>query len=148
MKKSSTLSSLIFVLVLYGPTWAQSQTPNTVQQAAKDEKFVNAVISKRPEPKPPENYQGPKIKPTVVLRVVFTAWGEVTNIKLMKVTPEGISKELSKDLVRACKKAAKQITFVPATKDGHPVSMLMQLEYTFDLDKYSPAAEDDKPTRP
>lgn len=148
MKKSITVSVLMFVLTLVVPVLAQAQTPHTGQLAAKDETFVSAVISKRPMPKPLENYQGPKINPTVVLRVVFTSWGEVTNIKLMKVTPEGISKELSKDLVKRCKKAAKQITFIPATKDGHPVSMLMQLEYTFDLEKYSPDAEDNKPTRP
>jgi hypothetical protein len=145
MKSTKTVSVLTFVLTLFVPVLAQSQTPNTAQLAVKNEKFVSAVISKRPEPKPPENYQGPKINPTVVLRVVFTSWGEVTNIKLVKVTPEGISKELSKDLVKRCKKAAKQITFIPATRDGQPVSMLMQLEYTFDLDKYSPDADHNQP---
>ena len=29
--------------------------------------------------------------------------------------------------------AAKKIKFVPATRDGTPVSMLMQLEYNFNL---------------
>jgi len=29
--------------------------------------------------------------------------------------------------------AAKQIRFVPAQKDGHAVSMWMQLEYNFNL---------------
>jgi hypothetical protein len=137
MKSTTTVSVLTFVLTLFMPGLVQSQTPNT---AAKNEKFVSAVISKRPEPKPPENYPGPKINPTVVLRVVFTSWGEVTNIKLVKVTPEEISKDLSKDLVKRCKKAAKQIKFIPATRDGRSVSMLMELEYTFDLDKYSPHA--------
>ncbi|MDX6382603.1 MAG: hypothetical protein QOK48_176, partial [Blastocatellia bacterium] len=27
--------------------------------------------------------------------------------------------------------AAKQVKFTPATKDGHPVSVLTQLEYNF-----------------
>lgn len=140
MKTSTILLALMFVLSLLMPVLAQSQTG----LAAKDEKFVRPVISERPEPKPPEKYRGPKINPTVVLRVVFTSWGEVTNIKLVKVTPEDVPKELSRDLVKRCKKAAKQIKFKPATKDGHAVSMLMQLEYTFDLDKYVP--EDDSPT--
>ena len=29
--------------------------------------------------------------------------------------------------------AAKGIRFVPATKDGHPVSMWMELQYNFNL---------------
>jgi hypothetical protein len=29
--------------------------------------------------------------------------------------------------------AARQIRFVPATRNGHPVSMYMQLEYNFNL---------------
>lgn len=145
MKKSRVVPSLILVMGLLVPAFAQSQTLG--QLAAKDQKFVSAVISEKPDPKPPENYRGPKINPTVVLRVIFTSTGEVTNIKLMKVTPEGVPKGLAKDLVKRCKKAAKQIQFIPATKDGHNVSMLMQLEYTFDLDKYSPEVEDKKPNR-
>lgn len=44
-------------------------------------------------------------------------------------------------------KKSRVSTLLPATKDGHNVSMLMQLEYIFDLDKYSPEVEDKKPNR-
>lgn len=144
MKTRTTFAALIFVLSLLVPVLGQSQTVEPVGLVAKDEKFVRPVISERPEPKALENYRGPKINPTVVLRAVFTSWGEVTNIKLVKVTPADVPKELSKELVKRCKKAAKLIKFKPATRDGDAVSMLMQLEYTFDLDKYVP--EDNSPT--
>jgi len=135
MKKSVTLLALISGLTFLVPLLAQSQTASTAKVSANGQNFVSAAITERPEPKPPENYPGPKIKPTVVLRVVFRSWGEVTNIKLVKVLPKDTPKDLSKDLVKRCKEAAKQIKFIPATRDGEAVSMLMQLEYTFELDK-------------
>jgi hypothetical protein len=36
-------------------------------------------------------------------------------------------------LTEAAVRAARAISFVPATKDGKPVSMWMQLEYNFNL---------------
>ncbi|HKU72556.1 MAG TPA: hypothetical protein VJR02_01425 [Pyrinomonadaceae bacterium] len=144
MKTRTTFAALIFVLSVLVPVLGQSQTVQPVERLTKNDKFVRSVILEKPEPKAPENYHGPKIKPTVVLTAVFRSWGEVTNIKLVKVTPADVPKELSKELVKRCKKAAKLIKFLPATRDGDAVSMLMQLEYTFDMDKYVP--EDNSPT--
>ena len=143
MKTSTTFAVLIFVLSFLVPVLGQSQTVQPVGLVANDEKFVRPVISERPEPKALENYRGPKIKVTVVLRAVFRSWGEVTNIKLVKVTGD-VPKDQSREMVKRCKKAAKLIKFIPATRDGDAVSMLMELEYTFDPDKYVP--EDNSPT--
>ena len=57
--------------------------------------------------------------------VVIDANGQVTNIHAISGLPEGLTE-------RAIE-AAKQIKFVPAMRDGHPVSMWMELQYNFEL---------------
>ena len=133
MKRRVFIWSLVLVLALSVPAWAQSQTPKKDELTEKDEHLGQVIFSKKPDPKRPENYQGPRVNATIVLRVIFTSSGKVTNIKVTKVLPEGIPEKLSKDLIKRCTNAAKKIRFTPATKDGHPVSMYMQLEYNFDL---------------
>jgi TonB family protein len=61
----------------------------------------------------------------VVIHCVFSASGEVTRIHVITALPDGLTE-------RAVE-AAKKIRFVPATKDGHPVSMWMELQYNFNL---------------
>jgi TonB family protein len=77
--------------------------------------------------KPPPSYipdaRANKVTGTVILRVVFTSYGTVENIRVIRGLPNGLT-ELAIE-------AAKKIKFVPATKYGYPVSMWMQLEYNF-----------------
>ncbi|MFN2511114.1 MAG: energy transducer TonB [Pyrinomonadaceae bacterium] len=90
-------------------------------------KEVNAkarVLSK-PEPQYTEEARKNQITGTVVLRAVFTSGGQVTNIRSVSGLPFGLTE-------RAIA-AARQIRFSPATKDGRPVSMYIQLEYNFNL---------------
>jgi TonB family protein len=61
----------------------------------------------------------------VVLRCVFSKNGEVTNISVMRKLPHGLTGQALD--------AARRIKFIPAQKDGNPVSMWMQLEYNFNL---------------
>jgi protein TonB len=82
------------------------------------------VISK-PEPQYTEQARREAITGTVVLRAVFSSSGEVTNIQAMQ--------KLGGGLTERAIAAAKQIRFVPATRNGHAVSMFMQLEYNFNL---------------
>ena len=62
---------------------------------------------------------------TIVLSAVFTADGKVRDIRAIKALPEG--------LTLMAINAARRIRFMPAMKDGKPVSMFMQLEYNFNL---------------
>jgi TonB family protein len=90
-------------------------------------KEVNAkarVLSK-PEPQYTEDARKNQITGTVVLRAVFTSGGQVTSIRAVSGLPFGLTE-------RAIA-AARQIRFTPATKDGRPVSMYIQLEYNFNL---------------
>jgi TonB family protein len=90
----------------------------------KDVTSKARLISK-PEPQYTEDARKNQIVGTVVLKVVFASSGQVTNIRTVSGLPYGLTE-------RAIA-AARQIKFVPATKDGHQVSMWMQLEYNFNL---------------
>ena len=82
------------------------------------------VISK-PEPQYTEEARRAQITGTVILRVVFSRTGQVTNIRPMQSLLGGLTEKAIA--------AAKQIRFVPATRNGQAVSMYMQLEYNFNL---------------
>jgi len=84
-----------------------------------------AQLLSKPEPQYTEEARKNQITGTVVLKVVFASSGQVTNIRTVSGLPNGLTE-------RAIA-AARLIKFVPATKDGHQVSMWMQLEYNFNL---------------
>ena len=82
------------------------------------------VLSKA-EPSYTESARKYSVQGTVILRAVFSKDGRVTNIKVVKGLPHG--------LTQAAITAAQRIEFTPATKDGRPVSQYIQLEYNFNL---------------
>ena len=84
-----------------------------------------ARLLSKPEPQYTEEARKNQIVGTVVLKCVFSSNGTVTNIRTVSGLPNGLTEKAIA--------AARQIKFVPATKDGHPVSMWMQLEYNFNL---------------
>jgi len=84
-----------------------------------------ARVLDKPEPQYTEAARKNQVTGTVVLRAVFSSSGSVMNISTIRGLPDGLTE-------RAIA-AAKQIRFVPAQKDGHAVSMWMQLEYNFNL---------------
>jgi hypothetical protein len=57
--------------------------------------------------------------------VVFSRTGQVTNIQAVQPLCCGLTEKAIA--------AARQIRFVPATREGQPVSVRMQLEYNFNL---------------
>jgi TonB family protein len=84
-----------------------------------------ARVLDKPEPTYTEAARKNQITGTVVLRAVFSASGQITNISAVSRLPDGLTERAMA--------AAKSIRFVPATKDGHPVSMWMELQYNFNL---------------
>ncbi len=86
---------------------------------------TKARILSKPQPEYTEEARKNQTVGTVVLRAVFTSSGQVTNIRAVSGLPFGLTE-------RAVA-AARQIKFEPATKDGRPVSMYIQLEYNFNL---------------
>ena len=97
-------------------------------------KGSHPVIKNKPEPAWPKSIKT-EGSCTITLYAVFHKNGTVTNIKLVAVRQENTEHLLSEDdinkLVQRAVDAAKQIKFVPAMKDGRPVSMWMELQYTF-----------------
>ncbi len=86
---------------------------------------VKARILSKPEPSYTEGARVNGIIGTVVLRAVFGGDGSVKHIIVLRSLPDGLTeKSIS---------AARRIKFVPAQRDGRPVSMVLQLEYNFNL---------------
>jgi periplasmic protein TonB len=82
-------------------------------------------VLEKPEPTYSEAARHAGITGTVVLRAVFASNGSVTNVFVARALSFGLTSEAVK--------AAKRIQFTPATKDGKPVSMWLELQYNFNL---------------
>lgn len=84
-----------------------------------------ARLAMKPEPSYTEEARQKQITGTVVLKVVFSRNGSVTNIRTVSGLPYGLTEKAID--------AARKMRFIPAIKDGKYVSMWMQLEYNFNL---------------
>jgi TonB family protein len=62
---------------------------------------------------------------TVLLSAIFTADGRVTHIRVVRGLPDGLNDEALK--------AIQEIVFLPARKNGYPVSVRMSVEYSFHI---------------
>lgn len=66
-----------------------------------------------------------KVQGTVMLSVVFTADGQIQNIRVVRGLPDGLTEKAIE--------AAKRIRFQPAVKNGQAVSVRGTLEFSFNL---------------
>jgi TonB family protein len=66
-----------------------------------------------------------KIQGTVVLSVDFTADGRITNIRVIRGLPDGLTEKAIE--------AARRIRFNPAVKNGVPVTVRTSMEFSFNL---------------
>jgi TonB family protein len=101
------------------------QSPYADHVFASRETTERARILEKPGPTYTESARKYGVQGTVVLRAVFSKDAEVTNIHVVRKLPHG--------LTEAAISAARAIRFTPAMKDGHPVSMYMELQYNFNL---------------
>src|SRR5262249_31604133 len=75
--------------------------------------------------KPPPNFSGTRNAGLTTLRALLSSDGTVKHMLVLhKVDPI---------FDRACIEAARQIEFTPAIKDGHPVSIVVIVEYRRDF---------------
>jgi len=84
-----------------------------------------ARVLSKPEPNYTDSARKYSVEGTIVLRAVISNSGEMVKIRVVKRLPHGLTE-------RAVA-AARNIRSTPATKDGHPVQMHIQLEYQFHL---------------
>jgi TonB family protein len=123
--------ALGFVLLFANPSITPAQigqpqssgTPEANRIYSGKEVDKKASVKKKPEPGYTQDARTHGVEGTVVLRCVFTSTGQVTNIHVVSGLPDG--------LTESAIDAAKKIKFTPAMKDGHPVSMWMELQYNF-----------------
>ena len=111
------------VEVFDGPGSFYDTNPLDVQRGPDVDTKVR--LQSKPDPAYTSAAENAQITGTVILRCVFTSQGTVTNIRVVKGLPGGLTERAME--------AARNIKFIPATKDGKPVSMWMQLEYNFNL---------------
>lgn len=84
-----------------------------------------ARITTRPEPMYTEGARKFQVSGTVVLEAVLAKSGEITDVRVIRGLPHG--------LTRASLEAVKAIRFIPATRDGIPVSQRIVVEYNYNL---------------
>jgi len=99
--------------------------PGTPVLFSSKEVSVKARVLSKPEPQYTEEARKKQVTGTVVLRAIFAANGQVVGIRAIS----GLSDGLTQQAINA----ARRIKFIPAVKDGRPVSMHIQLEYNFNL---------------
>jgi TonB family protein len=86
---------------------------------------VKPRLLKKPEPTYTKYARDNEAEGTVILQVVFSKTGHVEYIQVLQGLPFGLTQQSIK--------AAREIEFVPAMKDGQAVSMWIRLEYYFAL---------------
>jgi TonB family protein len=84
-----------------------------------------AVIIAKPEPLYTEEARRHETTGEVRLRMLLSASGEVTRIEPLNALPDG--------LTESAVEAARRIAFLPALKDGQPVSQFVTVDYRFDI---------------
>jgi TonB family protein len=82
-----------------------------------------AHITRRPQPRYPEEARGARLSGKVKLLVVLAADGTVKHVLVLQPSHQ--------PLTESAIEAARNIGFEPAIKDGHPVSTALSVEYNF-----------------
>ena len=82
-------------------------------------------ILSKPEPTYTEEARGNRVNGRVVLVALFGPDGRVHAVRIIRGLPDG--------LTRSAIEATQRIKFVPATKDGRPVSQWLEVEYGFHI---------------
>lgn len=90
-------------------------TPNEVTTKAR--------ILSRTEPEYTAEARAHHVAGTIVLRGILAFDGKVRSLRVTSALPDGLTENALR--------AAGTIKFVPATKDGKPVSQYTQIEYSF-----------------
>jgi TonB family protein len=100
-------------------------TAAPVQQAAATPQFTSIEVLSKPAVQYTAEARQLKIQGDVVLRVTFTATGQVV--------VQGVTRGLGHGLDEEARRVASQIRFRPATKNGQPVDSTTTITITFQL---------------
>ena len=131
MSRLHLISCILLVGVFPAAITAVPSRKISAHESRAEQPASKAVVKSKPEPHYPKEAQKQRIVATIVLRAVLNSTGKVTNIKFEKAIPNNLPEDILKKFTEASIRAAEKIKFKPATKDGHPVSTYVQLEYNF-----------------
>lgn len=122
------LLSFLFLMTFVWAAPAQNEPPRA------EGKFTPLKITKKAQPTYTEAAAVAKVEGVVALKVVFLASGKIGDVTYPKTRVQHLLKEdplLKYGLVDKAIEAAKQIEFIPATRDGVPISIVKSVEYEF-----------------
>ena len=117
------MKKLLLIFSIFGALVSSAiaqQSPDNVPIQPQDR---NLKILYKPRPGWPDTsgcFQG-----TVILRIQFLANGKLGTIQVVKGLPLGASKKAVE--------AAERIQFLPAIKNGSPVTVYKQVEFSFSI---------------
>jgi TonB family protein len=103
-----------------GPIYLDGERTYRAKETEK-----KALITYKPEPPYTEKGRKHKVEGVVSIRAILSSAGRVRVLYTIKELPDGLTKEALK--------AAKKIKFEPATVGGKRVSVIVRLEYLFNL---------------
>jgi TonB family protein len=106
-----------------GSDGTKTNAANTIYRV--HEVTQRARLISKPEPQYTEAARKNQVTGSVVLSVIFSESGQITNIRAVKTLPDGLTEKAIA--------AARQIRFIPAMRNGQSVSVYMNLEYNFNL---------------
>lgn len=106
-------------------SWQVDNPPDLGPIFSSREVTRKAVIVIKPNPQYSEEAREGRVSGTVILKVVLSSSGKITNIEAEKSLPRGLTEKAME--------AARQIKFVPAMKDGKFASQRVQVEYNFSV---------------
>jgi TonB family protein len=123
------VSNISFVDPSNRPSIAPSRPENrSGQQSGPVEpmsNFLKPTITYKEKARYTREARDNQIEGIVVLNVVFTAEGRITSIRVVRGLPHGLTEKAIE--------AAQKIRFEPATRDGKPISVRGNLEFSFQL---------------
>jgi TonB family protein len=102
-----------------------AKNPEIINVYGSNDVQEKARVLVKPDPLYTAEARNNEISGTVVLKVVFGVNGRLIRIHATSGLPNGLTE-------RAIA-AARKIKFIPARKDGKPISSYAQLEYTFTI---------------
>lgn len=94
---------------------------------ARDQEIIQPVILHKEKAKYTKEARDHGTEGVVVVSAVFTAEGKITGLRVIRSLPDGLTEKAIE--------ALQKIRFKPARKDGKAVSVRMQVEFDFALDR-------------
>lgn len=101
----------------------------TVKAYSPKEVDTKATILDRPEPKYTREARRAGVQGFVIVKLLLGASGEIDRVRVVRALPWG--------LTESAIRAACEIRFKPAVKDGQPVPQWITVEYAFRLARSS-----------